>query len=59
MNKTINKTIGALAITALFFFPWKGFPQEINETAATETVQAAQMAEGSVINLAPGRVYWP
>ena len=45
----MNKTIKTLAIAVVFCLPAiSGFPQEINETAATETVQAAQEAGGNV-----------
>ena len=45
----MNKTIKTLAIAAVFCLPaLSGLPQEINETAATETVQAAQEAGGNV-----------
>ena len=45
----MNKNIRNLAIAAIFCLPAiSGFPQEINETAATETVQAAQEAGGNV-----------
>ena len=45
MNKTINKTIGALAITALFFFPYKGFPKDVQQE---ETFAVKHMAEETV-----------
>ena len=49
----MNKTIRNLAIAALFIFPGlSGFPQEVSETAATETVQSAQEFGGNV-NWAP------
>ena len=46
MNKTINKTIGALAITALFFFPYKGFPKDVQqeETLAVQPVVEENVA---------------
>ena len=45
-----NKTIRNLAIAALFIFPGlSGFPQEVNETTATETVQSAQEFGGNAL----------
>ena len=45
----MNKIIKTLAITALFCFPGlPAFPQEVNETAATENVQTAQEFGGNV-----------
>ena len=46
----MNKTIRNLAIAALFIFPGlSGFPQEVNETTATETVQSAQEFGGNAL----------
>ena len=55
----MNKTIKTLAIVDAFCFAGLPvFPQEVQQEEAS-AVQAAQMAEGTVIHLAPGRQYWP
>ena len=55
----MNKTIRNLAVVAVFCFAGApGLLQEVNETAATETIQPAQEAGGNVNHL-PRTRYWP